>query len=204
MARKKIHKGETHTSDYLPWDAMTDLIRQLFDDGYITMALLIGVGSCVGLRVSDLKTLTWNNLLHKRGIDLFEIKTGKRRIIAISPETRAFIEECRSALRVTDLSRPAFLNRFGSVYTTQGINKNLRAIRNRYSDLVPELAEVQHFSSHSLRKTFGRHVYESAADKSAALATLSDIFNHSSEKTTRRYLGFRQDDFDRIYMGLKL
>jgi hypothetical protein len=41
--------------------------------------------------------------------------------------------------------------------------------------------KVEHLSTHSLRKTFGRKVVESAGENSEmALIKLSELFNHSS------------------------
>ena len=60
--------------------------------------------------------------------------------------------------------------------------------------------KIGHFSSHSLRKTFGRRVVEMAGTNSEmALIKLSDIFQHSSVKTTRIYLGLRREELLETY-----
>ena len=51
------------TADYLPWDTMLTLVRKLFKDGNYRMSLLIACGSFFGLRISDLLTLTWEQVL---------------------------------------------------------------------------------------------------------------------------------------------
>ena len=51
------------TSDYMEWDTMLILIRDLYKDGNYRMSLLIGCGSFFGLRISDLLSLTWTMLL---------------------------------------------------------------------------------------------------------------------------------------------
>ena len=56
-------KNTTTTSDYLPWDTMLTLVRKLYRDGDFRMSLLIGCGSFFGLRISDLRLLTWGQLL---------------------------------------------------------------------------------------------------------------------------------------------
>ena len=60
--------------------------------------------------------------------------------------------------------------------------------------------KVEHFSTHSMRKTFGRKVYESAGtDAAMALMKLSELFNHSSPKITKIYLGIRQEELLQTY-----
>ena len=57
-------------------------------------------------------------------------------------------------------------------------------------------------SSHSLRKTFGRQVWNNNGESDKALLYLSELFNHSSPAITKRYLGIRQEELDDIYMNL--
>jgi integrase len=57
-------------------------------------------------------------------------------------------------------------------------------------------------SSLSLRKSFGRRVYENNGESEKALTYLSELFNHSSQSITRQYLGIRQEELNDIYDGL--
>ncbi|WP_252456770.1 hypothetical protein [Macrococcoides canis] len=43
--------------------------------------------------------------------------------------------------------------------------------------------------THSMRKTFGYHYYKKTKD----IALLMDLFNHSSQFVTLRYIGINQD-----------
>lgn len=62
------------------------------------------------------------------------------------------------------------------------------------------LKDIQHFSTHSFRKTFGRKVVEMAGENSEmALIKLGEIFNHTSPSITRRYLGLRQQELREVY-----
>ena len=63
--------------------------------------------------------------------------------------------------------------------------------------------KIEHFSTHSMRKTFGRRVVESAGENTEmALLKLSELFNHSSPQITRRYLGLRHEEFMDVYDAL--
>ncbi len=57
-------------------------------------------------------------------------------------------------------------------------------------------------SSHTLRKSFARRVYENMNQSEDALVLLSEIFSHSSVSITRRYLGIRRETIANVYLSL--
>ena len=63
-------------------------------------------------------------------------------------------------------------------------------------------AKNKNYSSHSLRKSFGRKVYEMNNQSEDALISLSEIYNHTSMRVTRTYLDITQEKLDSIYLGL--
>jgi integrase len=64
--------------------------------------------------------------------------------------------------------------------------------------------KINNISSRSFRKTFGRAVYNNAGQNSEmALVKLSELFNHSDIKTTRKYLWLRQEELMMAYDLLK-
>ena len=185
------------TSDYIEWNTMLNLVRRLYKDGDYRMSLLIGCGAFFGLRISDLLSLSWDMLLDSDSFVLLEQKTGKRRIIKVNADFRKHILDCYQALNITDRTEKCFLSRKKVVYSVQRINVRLKEIKAKYS------IKVEHLSTHSLRKTFGRKVVESAGENSEmALIKLSELFNHTSPQITRRYLGLRQEELMEIYNTL--
>jgi integrase len=190
-------KNSNTTADYIEWDRMVDLVHRLYDDKMYRLSLFVGCGSFFGLRVSDLKTLKWEHLLSGPRFALIERKTGKRREIKINAAFQRHIRDCYNALGVANINEYCFLNRRGKVISTQMINRRLKYIKELYS------IDVEHFSTHSFRKTFGRKVIESAGEHSEmALIKLSEIFNHSSPMITRRYLGLRAQELEEVYNAL--
>lgn len=192
-------KNTSTTADYLPWDVMLTLIRRLFKDGDYRFSLLIGCGSFFGLRIGDLLRLRWDMILENGSFDIKEHKTKKFRTVRINPDFQDHIKDCYRALRINDPHELCFLSPRGNgnVYTVQRINVHLKEIKSKYK------LKIQHFSSHSLRKTFGRKIVESAGENAEmALIMLSEIFNHSSVQITRRYLGLRQQELQGIYDNL--
>lgn len=185
------------TSDYIEWNTMLNLVRRLYKDGDYRMSLLIGCGAFFGLRISDLLSLSWDMLLDSDSFVLMEQKTGKRRIIKVNADFRKHILDCYLALNITNRAEKCFLSRKKVVYSVQRINVRLKEIKAKYS------IKVEHLSTHSLRKTFGRKVVESAGENSEmALIKLSELFNHTSPQITRRYLGLRQEELMEVYDSL--
>ena len=77
------------------------------------------------------------------------------------------------------------------------INVTLKDIKAKYR------LKVQNSSCHSLRKTFGRQVYnQNSENAELALVKLMELFNHSSVAITKRYLGLRQEEILQAYDSL--
>ena len=171
--------------------------RKLYNDGDYRFSLLIGCDCFLGLRISDLRILTWDMIMDRESLMLREHKTGKRRIIKTNRGFQKHIRDCYNALQITNRQQPCFISNKGGVYSIQRINFRFKEIRIRYK--LP----IQNFSTPSLRKTFGRKVVESAGkDAEMALISLSELFNHSSVQVSRRHLGLRQEELLGVYDAL--
>ena len=187
-------KNSYTTSDYLQWDSATTLVRKLYRDKNYRISLLIGCGIFFGLRISDLLRLTWNMLLNSEAkFVLTEKKTGKRREVKINKEFQKHIKDCYKALHIENMDEPCFLSTKGKPYSVQWINLVLKELKDHYN------LKIKHFSTHSLRKTFGRKVFESSDNAELALVKLMELFNHSSVSITKRYLGLRQEEILETY-----
>lgn len=186
------HKYQT--SDYMEWDVMLSLIRKLYRDGNYRMSLLIGCGCFFGLRISDILTLTWSMLLYDEKFVLNEKKTNKRRVVKINADFQQHIKQCHNALGIKNDSEKCFLSQKKVVYSTQRINVLFKEIKRKYN------LKIEHFSTHTMRKTFGRKVFESAGENAnMALMRLSELFNHSNVSVTKIYLGIREKELLETY-----
>ena len=187
-------KNSYTTSDYLHWDSATTLVRKLYRDKNYRISLLIGCGIFFGLRISDLLRLNWNMLLNKEAkFVMIEKKTGKRREVKINREFQKHIRDCRMALHIENMDEPCFLSTKGKPYSIQWINLVFKELKDYYN------LRIEHFSTHSLRKTFGRKVFESSDNAELALVKLMELFNHSSVSITKRYLGLKQEEILQTY-----
>ena len=190
--KQEIHKYQT--SDYMEWDVMLSLIRKLYRDGNYRMSLLIGCGCFFGLRISDILTLTWSMLLDDDKFTLNEKKTNKRRVVKINADFQQHIKQCHDALGIKNDSEKCFLSQKKVVYSTQRINVLFKEIKRKYN------LKIEHFSTHTMRKTFGRKVFESAGENAnMALMRLSELFNHSNVSVTKIYLGIREKELLETY-----
>ncbi|MFB6318404.1 tyrosine-type recombinase/integrase [Saccharicrinis sp. FJH54] len=188
-------KFSNTTADYLSWDQNINLIHRLYTDGNYKFSLLIALGSFWGLRISDILKLKWDNILDKTEIVIKEKKTGKNREIKINNKLQLHIKSCQEKIKPSRNEDFIFLSQKGTVYSVQRINVIFKSIKRKYN------LKIGNFSTHSLRKTFGRKIFEST-DKSQsemALAKLSIIFNHSSVTITRRYLGITKKEIQETY-----
>ncbi|RHL88491.1 site-specific integrase [Bacteroides intestinalis] len=182
------------TSDYLQWDEAMKLIRLLYKDANYKMSLLISVGCFWGLRISDILSLRWKDILNMDEFSIIEHKTGKQRTIRINPQLKRHIADCYKQINPIGINAPVLVSQKGTVYTIQRINIILKEIKANYK------LSIKNFSCHSLRKTFGRQVYNQNADNAElALVKLMELFNHSNVAITKRYLGLRQEELLHTY-----
>lgn len=185
------------TADYLAWNEMTGLIRRLYADGNYTISLLLACGSFWGLRISDLRNLTWEKILGQDTLIVVERKTGKRRVITVNKSLQKHIRACYSALGRPSRAQYCFISRMGTVYSVQRLNGIFKELKIKYH------LSIEHFSTHSMRKSFGRQIVDKAGTNAEmALIKLSEIFGHSSPAITRRYLGLRQQEIQETYNSL--
>ena len=186
-------KNTTTTADYLEWNTMLNLVHRLYRDKDYTMSLLIGCGAFFGLRISDLLGLTWEMVLSDT-FTITEKKTKKKRTIKVNENFQKHIADCYKAMAIKDRNDYCFKSKKGTIFSVQRINVKFKYIKVKYG------VKINNFSTHTLRKTFGRKVFESAGEQSEmALVRLMELFNHSSVAITKRYLGIRQQELMETY-----
>lgn len=188
-------KGQKTTSDFLEWEKMQTLVLKLERDGDLKFALLIATGSYIGLRISDLLQLRWNQLLNQDYFIITEKKTKKVRKVTINPELQIILNRLFEQIGAepNDLM---FVNRFGDKpFSIQYVNSKLKDIFAIYNI-------KGQYSSHFMRKTLGRRVWEVNKYSDQALLLLSQLFNHTSVSTTKIYLGIRETEISNLYLSV--
>ena len=190
-------KYSNTTADFLNWNEAMNLVRTLTKDGEHKLSLLIAIGCFWGLRISDILSLRWNQILNADEFTIIEKKTGKSRTIRINQQLKRHIADCYKEINPIGLNSPILISQKGTVYSVQRINVVLKEMKSKYK------LSVKNFSCHSLRKTFGRQVYNNNSENAElALVKLMDLFNHSSISITKRYLGLKQEELLQTYDSL--
>ena len=191
MSAKNSHT----TADYIEWDKAINVVHRLYKDGNYRMSAYIACGIFMGLRVSDLRQLRWNVLMGDQTIEIKEKKTGKTRIIKLNPDFQEHIRDCYQALKITNPNELCFLSQKKTVYSTQRLNIKLKEINKKYR------LGVKNMSNHSLRKAFGRRIFDMASEtsKELCLIKLGQCFNHSDVSITKRYLGLKTQEILECY-----
>ncbi len=189
-------KGSITKADFIPWDTAVNLMLKLERDKKYTMAILFGVGLFCGLRISDIRSLRWKDLLNREALIIPEKKTGKIREIKINETLKGLTSRIFKNLNI---GVDSFIlgNRInGDPITTQCLNRSLKQVRTDYK------IKIANISCHTLRKSFGRRIWENDNYSERALILLSDIFRHSNTAITRRYLGITSEEIENIYQLL--
>lgn len=197
MAQKKTARL-TETAP-LKWGDAQNLLKLLKADAKHETRLLFALGFYTGLRISDILRLKWAQLIGVKEVTVQEKKTGKTRRIQIHEDLAAIIKEAAAALKpspagylFTSKKGPAI----GQPLTVVGANLRIRDTLQAYG------IKTQNASSHCLRKTFARRVYEVNHQSEAALILLSQILNHGNPAVTRRYIGLTAEVVADAYLSL--
>lgn len=152
--------------------------------------ILFLLGISTGLRISDILKLRKEDLLSTH-INIKETKTRKHKRIRIPPYARKELIEYARRLKDGEFV----------IKSRQGGNKPIdRSTAYRILREAAEQVKLNEIGTHTLRKTFGYHFYHQTKD----IAMLQEIFNHSSQDITLRYIGINQDSLDKAMLKFKI
>jgi len=192
-------KGQKTKTTYLDWNEMLILLQKLERDGEYRFMLLFAIGSYTALRYGDLCKLKWKELLGRKKLVVVEGKTNKERIIDINPNLSEIVERMYQQMGIENDDELVFASTKGKdALNIQYVNRRLKQLAAKYRLKI----EPEQVSTHMFRKTLGRHVWESNDHSEKSLILLGNLFNHSSVKITKAYLGIREKEISDIYLSL--
>lgn len=142
-----------------------------------------------GLRICDILQFRVRDVRDRDSISKREIKTKKEKRFPINKELKKILSEY-----IADKKDYEFLFRNPNV-------PNKPITRQQAYNILSSAGKafgLESIGTHTLRKTFGYHLYKQTGDA----ALLMDIFNHSDIHITLRYIGVNQDCKDKAYNGL--
>lgn len=163
------------------------------------------VGVSLGLRVSDLLSLKWNNVLSDnkkdflQRIKIYEFKTGKLQNCLITESVRQALTEYLSSLNwQVDLDGYIFPSKKtnGKMYEECGWRILSEAGKALKLPIV--------VGSHTMRKSFAN--IAACVDRSSidmnSITKVQGLLNHSDQTVTMKYLGSYQEMFDRARIAV--
>ena len=141
--------------------------------------LLFNIGINTGLRIGDIVQLRIEDVRGRSSIKVREGKTQKPRMVHLN----AIMGDIADYLSDKPSEGWLFPSRKGNGHITP-------TQAYRIYTKAAELVGRKDIGTHTGRKTFGYHYYQRTKD----VATLMEIFNHSDQATTKRYIGIREDE----------
>lgn len=168
------------------------------------MLFLIGIN--VGLRASDLITLKWNFFFDNDGNfnDSYTLQPKKTRKakkfvkLYFNQVVKKAVTDYIEQYPIQDMDEYLFKSRKGDSHITE------ISLGRIIKDAAEEVGIERNICSHSLRKTFGYHIWHNAQDKEKSLIILQTIFNHSSPMMTKKYIGLMDDEIEDVFNDLNL
>lgn len=151
--------------------------------------VLFMFGIYTGLRISDILEFRVRDVREKDSVYIREKKTGKEKRFPINEELKPILTEYIKGKRDFEylFRSPRYPNRPIS--------------RQQAYNILSEAGKMfglDSIGTHTLRKTFGYHMYQQTQDA----ATLMEILNHASIASTLRYICINQDNKDKAIKGL--
>jgi integrase len=187
------------TTGFIQWEILTSLLGKLERDGEFKFCLLIATGSFTGLRISDLLSLRWNQVFETDILELTEKKTKKFKKIKLNTDLKAIIMRCYVQMKSPDKDTFVFVNKYGTQpIRIQWVNEKLKRLFIEYN------IQTANASSHCMRKSLGRKIWQINNHSEKSLVLLSEIFNHSSIQVTKKYLGIKEEEIFDCYDQLSL
>lgn len=155
---------------------IADYLREKSDRDYVMF--VFGIYS--GLRISDILKFKVRDVRDETYIAIREQKTNKEKRFPINDELKPILKDY-----IIDKKDYEYLFK-----SRKGNNKPIT--RQQAYNILSDAAAVFGLSAigtHTLRKTFGYHMYQQTHDA----VTIKSILNHSDISVTLRYIGINQD-----------
>ena len=159
------------------------------------MLFVLGINSA--LRISDLLSLTVSDILDENGnvkeaVSLSEQKTGQNKLFPLNDAAKKVIAE------YVEEARP---DREATLFPSRKGGKAISRIQAW--EILKNAAEevgIPNVGTHTLRKTFGYHIYM----RTNNLGLVQKLLNHRSSVETLRYVGIEQNEINNAYLNLNL
>jgi integrase len=195
MVKKEFTAHEVEAiKDRSQLEAVKDYLRVKSIRDYCLFVL--GINS--GLRISDLLQLRVGDVIEngtvRSIIKLKEQKTSKNKAFDLNNSAKQAILDYLKTRKECGMEEPLFCGRKGD-----------KAIQRQHawrilSEACEAVGITGNIGTHTLRKTFGYHLYNKTND----ITLVQKILNHSSPSITLSYIGITSDIISNAYLDLNL
>jgi integrase len=187
--------------------------------------IMFRLGIYSGYRISDIVKLRVIDLRNKEYFQVEENKTGKTRKIKIHPEFKLELDAYLLNKKDNEyiFSSKKYTNMVK--FKTRVINEDTNNMNTKYIDIANDapnspigrcqayrilnnaarqIGITEEIGTHTMRKTFGYHLYMNSADKNGYkdIIMVQKLLGHSSPEVTLRYIGIMQEDEDELICSL--
>jgi integrase len=188
----------TRTTKHISWDELSNLIAGMRKDGN-RLHLLCTIQGLLGLRIGDVLSLRWEDLLSNTELSKTEQKTKKMRVMGVTEQLRKLVlteYEGKFGIKKKDL---IFINKHntGSISISY-VNRMLKKAFIKYN------IDADQVSSHIFRKSFAYKILEEHDFSDKGIFLVSRLLNHSNINTTMTYLQLDKKEELEAYESLKL
>jgi integrase len=144
------------------------------------------IGDILKLKVSDVKT---ENMNYREHLTVIEEKTGKTKKLKMNSPLKKYFDEF---IKANNLQHDDFF-----FQSRKGHGHHISKVQAyRVLEEAAKGLGVQNFGTHSMRKTWGYWAYKASKYN---IALIMEMFNHSSQSITLRYIGINQEMKDDLY-----
>jgi|TARA_B100000683_G_C12437346_1_gene534471 integrase len=173
------------TSDVYDWDKLDKVIR-ICETKDKELGLLLDILRWTGLRVVDGLSLTWKDIMGDV-LSVTEKKTGKRQNRKIQYRFKERMDYWLNEFNPSNVNDLIFksYDMYGDVKPKHqnSMLRRFKIISKRYN------GSMTNVGFHSVRKSFGYRLYSIGRNQNDVIVTLMNIFSHSSQSITLRYIG---------------
>lgn len=155
---------------------ISNYLRDISERDYV----LFVFGIFTGLRISDILKLKVRDVRDRDYISIREKKTGKEKRFPFNDRLKPVIRDYIAGKKDYEYLFKSRKGKNEPITRQQAYN-----ILNKAADAF----DLYAIGTHTLRKTFGYHMYQQTKDA----VTIQKILNHSDISITLRYIGITQD-----------
>lgn len=173
------------------------IAQYFYDKGQLRNTAMFIIGCNIGLRGKDFCAIKIGDIPENGVYRLKERKTGKYRTVVLNSFAMQCYRELVASIPNHTDETPLFISQKGE---NQSIERGsfARILRNAGKDLnLP-----YKLGTHSMRKTFGYHLFMDNQQSPEILAYLQEMFGHTNSRVTLRYIGLEEEKRNKLYENL--